>query len=73
MDNHLNKCPKKAMVCKICKGSFLQADIPKHTATQHPDEAKNYLISCMTNMQNKNKPVKPESNHNYFDPVINKF
>lgn len=64
--------------CVLCKRPFLQADLPKHTAIGHQEEAKAYLIKQVTGIMNAKSsriesPKANPSNHNYFTPTINRF
>lgn len=54
MENHLTKCPKVIITCKICANKMEQGEIIKHTATTHEKEAKEYLIRYVVGLNSKN-------------------
>jgi hypothetical protein len=53
MESHLTKCQQVPLQCKLCKLSILQGDMPKHTATAHQKEAKDYLIAYALGLKQK--------------------
>lgn len=53
MAGHVSKCPKVPINCRICGVSMRQADIVKHTASVHEKEAKEYLVTSILALKNK--------------------
>ena len=55
---------------------MLQTDFPKHTASSHQPQARDFLINyVLQNNKNKNQPEPPKNNpaHNYFKTAINRI
>jgi len=56
---------------------MIQAEFPKHTASFHQPQARDFLINfVLENKKKKNPPEPPKnniSNHNYFKPIGNRF
>lgn len=77
MESHLTKCPKLKISCRFCGATLTQADAPKHTATAHQLEAKEYLTRMVLELKkdkqgSASKIGAPSAQiHNYFKPVNN--
>jgi hypothetical protein len=69
MEEHLSKCPKVVLQCRLCKENMFQELIPKHTATVHQKEAKDYLIAYALSKERPESKLKQPPPAKKSDPM----